>query len=89
MRDISDRTLAKLLARRLQRAGCIQIFFRDFGKARGGVDTVIVNALVQVGAEIRQVKAASVDDAERAFAAFFRNLDLATAPMEQKDTTDE
>lgn len=88
MREISDALLAKLLARRLRRAGVAQLFYRHFGNARH-FDTVLVSALVTLpSGEVVKVIASSSDDVGGAFAAFFRNLDMATtaAPTAEKET---
>lgn len=87
---MSDRTLARELARRLKRAGVVQVFMRDFSMPRSTSpdhETIVINAFAELTTgEVVQVRAAAVDDLEAALVAWLRNLDLATAPTEaQKD----
>jgi len=78
MIDVSDRTLAQLLARRLRSARAFQLFARRLGPN----DVVYVSALA-FGADDKVVEAkASAMTLDEAIVNLLNNLDQATAPEE-------
>lgn len=76
--QLSDKTLAEQLARRLRGGRAFQVFLRRLGPG----DVVYVSALAW-GADgnIVEIKA-SADELDTALVQLFRNIDQATAPEE-------
>lgn len=79
MREISDRTLAQLLQRRLRGARCFQVFLRRLGPH----DVVYASALAWGPDDnIVEVKASALE-LEDVLVQLLANLDIATAPPEE------
>lgn len=77
--QLSDRTIAEQLARRLRGGRAFQVFMRRLGPG----DVVYVSALAWDADEnIVEIKA-SADELETALVQLFRNIDQATAPEEE------
>jgi hypothetical protein len=76
MREVSDRLLATLLAKRLQRVGVFQMFIKKLGPS----DVTYVSAFALAPDDNVVEGKASAMDLEDALVQLFANLDLATQP---------